>query len=581
MADHEKPADKAEVGPLGTIWETLPRNALSGFLVFLIALPLCLAIAKASGYPVLAGIFTAIAGGILVPLFSNSELTIKGPAAGLIAVAVACVAAFPLLGPDGNPIIGPDGKTLPDYGAVFAVGVCAGILQIIFALCGAGKLVDFFPTSTVHGMLAAIGIIIILKMIPNIVGISPSPEAGKELWRLVIELPHIVMSFNPAITIIGVTSLVIIFGWSFVTHPTLKLIPGPLLVLLVAVPLGIYFQLDAKQEWTWGSFAYAIDPAKMLVDVKPEPFSMFKEFHFPDFTKILNFAGVQYVLMFALVGSLETLLSSQAVDLLDPWHRKTDQSRDLLMVGIVNTAVSAIGGLPMISEIVRSRANIDAGATHRSSNMFHGVYLLAFVALLPFVVHKIPIAALAAMLIYTGFRLASPQEFVNTFLIGWEQLVIFLSTIIVTLASDLLLGIAAGIAVKMMIHFYHGVPLRSLFLPVLDITKLDEHKYLVEAKDSAVFTNWLAFKHQLMELGLIQNNNIVLDMSGTVLVDHTVMENLHTLEREFELNNLTLQVIGFDDHEAISGHKASARYKSAAKVAESIKAKEKNKPSRA
>jgi MFS superfamily sulfate permease-like transporter len=409
------------------------------------------------------------------------------------------------------------------------------------------------------------------------VGVKPSPDA-KELLHLMTELPSIVSRFNPAITLIGVISLAIMFGWSFVSHPQLKLVPAPLLVLLVAVPLGLYFGLDDKHTLTWGGQEFTVGP-NFLVDVNTKPFSMFDAITFPDFSRLVSWVGLQYVLMFALVGSLETLLSAQAIDLLDPWHRKTDMGRDLLMVGIVNTAVASIGGLPMISEIVRSKANIDAGARTRYANMFHGLFLFAFVAFLPFLIHEIPNTALAAMLIYTGFRLASPQEFVNTFLIGWEQLVIFLSTIIVTLLTDLLVGIAAGIAVKMMIHCYHGVPLRSLFLPVIDVTKLDDHKYLVEAKDSAVFTNWLAFKHQLMELGLIQQNNLVVDMSGTVLVDHTVMENLHTLEREFELNNLKLEVIGFEGHQAISEHKASARYKSAAKVAETLKAKEESKSS--
>jgi MFS superfamily sulfate permease-like transporter len=174
-------------------------------------------------------------------------------------------------------------------------------------------------------------------------------------------------------------------------------------------------------------------------------------------------------------------------------------------------------------------------------------------------IHEIPLAALAAMLVFTGFRLASPHEFYKTFLIGWEQLVVFCTTLLVTLATDLLIGVAAGIAVKFGFHLYHGVPLRSLFLPYLDVSDYDKNTYLVEARDSAVFSNWVLLKVHLVHLGIEGKKDVIVDMSHTVFVDHTVMENLHALEREFEAVGQKLTIIGFDEHVPLSEHELSAR----------------------
>ena len=206
--------------------------------------------------------------------------------------------------------------------------------------------------------------------------------------------------------------------------------------------------------------------------------------------------------MFSLIGSLESMLSAKAIDMIDPWRRKTNLNRDLVAVGIANSVVASIGGLPMISEIVRSKANIDNGARTRFANFWHGLLLLAFVALLPGLIHRVPLAALAAMLVYTGFRLASPLEFINVYKTGREQLIIFVSTMVGVLATDLLIGIGIGIAVKLSIHMYNGLPLSSIFLPYLEIEELGENTVLITARGSAVFSNFIPFRRQIERDGL-------------------------------------------------------------------------------
>ena len=271
----------------------------------------------------------------------------------------------------------------------------------------------------------------------------------------------------------------------------------------------------------------------------------------------------KWVFMFFVIGSLESLLSAKAVDLIDPWRRKTNLDRDMVAVGVGNLASALVGGLPMISEIVRSKANIDNGARTRFADMWHGIFLLVCVALIPTILHLIPLAALAAMLIYTGFRLAHPTEFIHMLKIGKEQLVIFVATLVGVLATDLLIGIGIGIAVKLLIHLINGVPIRSLFKPYLDVETKGDDTVVVFARFSAIFSNWILFRRQLVKLGLQERKNVILDLSDTKLVDHSVMDKLHEMQHDFEQAGLKLDVVGLDDHTPFSDHPQSSRKKGA------------------
>lgn len=522
----------------------LKSDLLSGFLVFLIALPLCLAISIASGYPPIAGIFTAIIGAIVTTFLSNSELTIKGPAAGLIVIALGCVNDF---GGVENP---------EAYRAALAVGVAAAFLQICFGFFRAGILAEFFPVTVVHGMLAGIGAIIMVKQIPYLLGVDTK---GKPL-ELLQEVPHMLWEANPAIVAIGVTSVLTMFLWPLLSNRilALKKVPSPVVVLALTIPMGMVFDLLHEHSYVLQGHEYQLSE-QYLVSMPDRPFGMFQEFATPAFASLMEWKAWRWVLLFFVIGTLESLLSAKAIDLLDPWHRKTDMNRDVLAVGVANLCAAMVGGLPMISEIVRSKANIDNGAKTRFADLWHGVFLLACVALIPMYLHWIPLASLAGMLIYTGFRLAHPSEFVHIFRIGKEQLAIFLVTMFIVFAEDLLLGVAAGILLKVIIHSYNGVPLRSMFKPFVEVREINADTSMIIAKESAIFSNWIPFKRQIENIGLVQHRNLIVDLSDAQLVDHSVMGKLDEMSREFEQEGLSFEIRGLEDLLPLAANAQSAR----------------------
>ncbi len=541
-------------------------DVVAGFLVFLIAMPLCLAISRASGFPPIAGIWTAVIGGLVTTFLSNAELTIKGPAAGLIVIVAGAVSE---LGKHFGADLPDADRAFLGYKLALGIGVAAGVIQMLFGLIKAGRLADFFPLTPVHGMLASIGIIIIVKQLYDVIGAAaPTAPAGGEPpspFELIWAFPGKVATMNPEIAAIGIVALVILFGLQVVKTKWVRKVPAQLVVLIVAIGMGSAFNLENEHTYLFpahyfnGDLAdgeYTIGP-KFLVTITNVLSNPSEAFAFPDFRGLATGTGLKYLLLFTLIGSLESLLSAKAIELLDPWRRKTNFDRDLIAVGFANTLAALVGGLPMISEIVRSSANITNGARTRMANAYHGVFLLAFVLLLPGLIHRIPLAALAAMLVYTGFRLASPAGFIRAFRVGGDQFVVFVGTIIATLATDLLIGIAVGIVLEAGFLLWHFKPLNS------DVRVVREGpRVVLSVRSSAVFWNWINLRSAILKEAEA-HQEIVVDLSRSKIVDHSVMEKLHELEVEFQSVGKTLEIIGIHDHTPMSAHPFAARRHSA------------------
>ncbi len=553
------------------------NDLISGFLVFLIAMPLCLAIAKASGYPPIAGIWTAVIGGIVCSFLSNSPLTIKGPAAGLIVIVAGSITGFSDLikndparlgqlnaqvdlqmvksleiTPEADPeklraVLLEEQLFHRAYRLSIGVGVASGLLQIAFGLFKLGKVIDFFPLPAVHGTLASIGIIIIAKQSYVMLGVKPPDNADP--LQLLGYLPVHAQEAVPWIAFIGLVSLAILFYFYFTTFKLLKKIPAQLVVLIFAILAPIVLASLNIYELDLTYFV-------RLPNVLAAPSSAFA---FPDFSGVFTWVGLETLVLFAMIGSLESLLSARAIDMLDPWKRKTNMDRDLMAVGFANTLTALIGGLPMISEIARSSANINNGGQTRKANRFHGLFLLAFVLLFPGLIQQIPLTCLAAMLIFTGYRLASPNEFVKTYQIGAPQFIVFVGTIIVTLLTDLLVGILAGVCLKVVVNAFSGTPITSTFVAPVKTNTAEDGGRRVEISKSAVFSNWMGVRNKIVCEGY--QKIVIVDLSGTRIVDHSVMEKLHDLSEDFRQAGGELKVIGLEQHEPVSDHPTATRRK--------------------
>jgi MFS superfamily sulfate permease-like transporter len=523
-------------------WRT---DLLSGFLVFLIALPLCLGISMASGFPPSAGIITAIIGGILVSRINGSYITINGPAAGLIVVVLGAVQELGA----GNAMAG--------YRYTLAAIVVASVFQVLLGLFKAGRFSSFFPASVIHGMLAAIGIIIMTKQIHVVLGVTP--EKGS-LFYTMAQIPASIMNMNPDIAIIGLSGLVILIIWSMLKNPLLKMIPAPLVVVLVGMVMARYFDLEHEHMYLFLPDAHflphheATVGPKFLVAISE---NFMSSFYFPDFSKFATLEFWEAVVSICLVGSLESLLSAMAVDKLDPYKRHSDLDRDLTAVGVGNLVSGCLGGLPMIAEIVRSSANVNNGAKTGWANFFHGSLLLLFVVLFPRLIHSIPLAALAALLVFTGFRLASPKSFAEVMGIGKEQLFMFVVTIIGVLATDLLIGVGIGIITKFAIHMLRGVRPNNLFKINFVIEPKDTDSFIVSIVGAAIFSNFMRLKNALTTLE--KGKTIIFQMNNTYLMDHTVMEFIHDFQHNYESQGGKCIFYGLEYHDTYSRHPLAAR----------------------
>ncbi|MBP6218650.1 MAG: SulP family inorganic anion transporter [Oligoflexales bacterium] len=505
----------------------------SGFLVSLVALPLCMGIASASGFPAIAGIITAGIGGALASFLGSSALTIKGPAAGLIVITLSCVQELGA----GDLILG--------YHRCLAVGVVAALVQISLSFLRTGFLGELMPPSVVHGMLAAIGVIIISKQTHLLLGVAPE---AKEPLALLAEIPHSLANLNPEVFLIGLLSLLCLFLIPKVKAKWLHLVPASVLVIGIGLSFSFFFNFDVRHEYSLFGHHYEMNP-KFLINL---PSNMLAGISFPDFSQFFSFASFKYILMFSLVGSIESILTVKAVDSLDPKKRHSDLDKDLFAVGAGNLLSSLLGGLPMISEIVRSKANIDNGAQSHWSNFYQAMFLLSFVCLIPGLLHHIPITVLAAMLVYTGARLASPLEFKKVFKIGWDQLLLFTSTLLITLASDILTGVFSGLAIKILLHRLRGVPVSDFFKAKTSLKK-DVDKNVLSMEGPLVFSNFISVT-KMAAISKTEKKPLHLDLSRALVIDHSVRKKLHELEKDLKEDFV---IYGTDKHRGLSSHNQS------------------------
>jgi MFS superfamily sulfate permease-like transporter len=524
---------------LAGLKENFTGEALSGFLVFLLALPLSLGICKASFGPEVSPIFglvTAIIGGVLVSFFMGSRLSIKGPAAGLIVIVSGSVTAF------------GDGQA----GWHLALGaiVVAGIVQVIFGLLKFGNFADFFPTAAIHGMLAAIGVIIMAKQLHLLMGINPATLKGKEPLELLAMLPESVMHENAHMAEIGIACLLILVLMGFVKNQHIKKIPAPLIVLAVSIPLG--FALHIKTDGAIANFA--------LVKIGSIGDAFKNGFINVDFSGMSSHTGVfiQYVVLYALIGSIESLLTAKAVDGMDPYKRKTNYNKDLWAVGLGNTLSGIVGGLPMISEVARSSANVSYGAKTRWANFFHGLFLLVAILVAVPVIEMIPNVALAAMLVFVGFRLAHPKQFRHMWHVGIEQFIIFVTTVIVTLATDLLIGVGTGIVLELVVNIVQGAKIGNLFKSRVDV-KESGNQIEVNVSGDAVFSNYLGLKKRINALP--RGKHVHINLSNCNLIDHTTLYSLNDLKSDYTSEGGEFSYGGFEHHTQKGHDAASARKK--------------------
>lgn len=488
----------------------------ASIVVLLVALPLCLGIALGSGAPLFSGIIAGIVGGIVIGLLSGSQLSVSGPAAGLTVIVATAI------------------LKLKVYEAFLLAVVIAGVIQLILGFIRAGVLGDFVPNSVIKGMLAAIGCILILKQLPHLVGFDKDFEGDEtfvqsDQHNTFSELLKSLEALTPAAVIIGIVSLLILTLWErkFIkNNKLLHLVPGPLVVVVSGVLINQYIQ--------------SIDPARALeakhlvsLPVANDISSFFSFFTFPDFSHLTNPDVWISAGTLAIVASLETLLGIEAVDKLDPLKRVTPPNRELKAQGVGNIVSGLLGGLPLTSVVVRSSANVSAGAKTKVSAIMHGILMLVCVMFIPGILNKIPLSALAAVLIFTGYKLAKVSLFRDFYCKGWDQFIPFVVTILAILLTDLLIGIVIGIAVGL--FFMIRSNFRSSVMVVHDASH-----YLIRLRKDVSFLNKPIIKKKLEDVP--ENASVLIDATRADYIDKDVIEEINNFLCHAHLKNIRVEI---------------------------------------
>ena len=499
------------------------RDLIAGLVVFLVAVPLCLGIAHASGVPIIAGILAGIIGGIVVGVLSGSHVSVSGPAAGLTAIVLAQM------------------KTLGTFEAFLLAVAISGVLQMVMGMLKAGVLASYFPTNVIKGLLSAIGVILILKQVPHLVGHDADYEGDFAFFQedgrnTFTELLELAKAFVPGAALVGVACLVLLVAWD---RSRLKksLFPAPLAAVLVAVGVNELFR---SLGWSLTIEASHLVSVPVL-GTDGQGWSTI--FTLPDFSQLGNPQVYVAAVTLAIVASLETLLNLEATDKLDPQKRVSPPNRELLAQGVGNLAAGMVGGMPMTSVIVRSSVNANAGARTRLSAIIHGVLLVVCVFALPTVLNRIPLSALAAILVVTGFKLAHPSIFRKMWKEGANQFVPFAVTVAAIVLTDLLLGVIIGLSVSLLFL------LQSSLRRGMTIFK-EEHAsgmvHRVELANQVSFLNRAALQDTLGRYG--RGDQVVIDARTTDYIDPDILGLIRAFRDETgPARGVSVSLMGFQD----------------------------------
>lgn len=502
---------------------TLPKDLIAGLVVFLVALPLCLGVALASNAPPLSGILAGIVGGILVGILSGSHTSVSGPAAGLTAIVAAQIGR------------------LGTFDTFLLAVMLAGVLQVLMGIFRAGFIAAFFPSSVIKGLLAAIGTILILKQIPHVIGHDPDPEGDMafeqpdhentftELWASFFDI-------QAGAAVVGLLSIVLMLVWDRIPRLKKSIIPSPLIVVIFGVVVNQIFRV-IKSSWEIASTHLVQVPvAKSAGD-----FLGFLDL--PNFAAWNNPAVYTAAITIAIVASLETMLNLEAVDKLDPAQRQSPPNRELLAQGVGNVVAGLIGGLPMTSVIIRSSVNLNAGARTKLSAITHGVLLFGCVLLVPGWLNEIPLAALAAILLMTGLKLASPKLFKQMWAEGRSQFLPFIVTVVAIVLTDLLIGILIGLGVS--ICFILASNMRRPLRKVME-QHITGDVLRIELANQVSFFSRATLEKTLR--GVPRGGHVLIDARNTDYIDADILD----LIQDFQNNTATahgvkLSLAGFKD----------------------------------
>ncbi len=520
-------------------FKALPKNIFSGFVVSLIALPLGLGLAMASDAPPISGIIAAVVGGITVSVLGGSHVTIAGPGNGLVGVLLIAI------------------STLGIESAYVAI-VFSGVLLIALGFFRMGALADFFPSSAIQGMLAAIGLIILGKQFHIMLAHKINREDTVDyLFEIPFTINDAIHYENKGLifaALAGVISLAIMLFYSKIRNKYLQLIPAPMWIVILSIAFSYYFEMGLHEP-------NPISKEYMISGI-PTIQNIIADIPTPNFSSIWSFSFWGSVLALTLIAGIESLLSIKAVDKLDPEKRRSNVNKDLKALGLATVGSGFLGGLNVVTVIARSSVNVNNGASNRSSNFFHAVFLILFIVLFSTQLTRIPLPALMAILVYTGYKLASPKVITKIFSIGKEQLIIFFTTLIITLKIGLITGIVAGVIATLIIHTIInksiGLFFRNVLKPnVLMFKEAGDDNFYVSVKHFCSFLNYYRLKKQIDAVP--ENEDVIVDFSMCEFVDHTVMENMHGYQELFNKRGGHFDVIGLDMHDTDSKHPFALR----------------------